>query len=251
MPMARKKTKIIFNVFPFVIVGIAILISAIFVSSFLQNSPYFKIKEIICSDKERLAKIEKIVVVKNKNIFSVNLNEVSKTIQERYPAISEISVTRGFPNKLIVTFKERIPFAKLNLLNKNFIIDNEAVIINKPENFDDSVLPTINGSAITFRDLRTGQKIKSKNLNLALFLLRYMNNSIKLKQFQVSYLDPSNLNKIYFTVNNSIQIMVKEEDFKEKLKILNSLFDQLAGEINNIKYIDLRFKDPIINYKKK
>lgn len=249
--MARKKTKTIFNSFPFILVGAAILIVAIAVTSFLKNSPYFDIDGILCYEQDKLAKIEKLLNVKDKNIFSVNLKEVSRVIQEKYPGIFEISVTRAFPNKLQVAFKERIPLAKLSLPNNNFIIDNEAVILRVPEDFDDSVLPVINGSYITFKDLKTGQKIKSKNLNVALSILEYIPDSGQLKEYKVTKLDTANVNKISFAVDNDIQIIVREEDFKEKIKILNSLFDQLGQEVNNIKYIDLRFKDPVINYKKK
>jgi len=227
------------------------LIVAIAVTSFLKNSPYFNIDGMFCSEQDKLSKIEKLLKVKGKNIFSVNLKEVSRVIQEKYPGIFEISVTRVFPNKLRVAFKERIPLAKLSLPNNNFVIDNEAVILKVPEDFDDSVLPVINGSFIAFKDLKTGQKIKSKNLNVALSILEYMSSPGQFKKYKVTELDTANVNKISFMVDSDIQIIVREEDFKEKLKILNSLFDQLSQKVNNIKYIDLRFKDPIINYKKK
>ncbi|MBM3249157.1 MAG: FtsQ-type POTRA domain-containing protein [Candidatus Omnitrophica bacterium] len=251
MRMARKKIKTIFNSIPFILVGAAILIVAIAVTSFLKNSPYFNIDGMFCSEQDKLSKIEKLLKVKGKNIFSVNLKEVSRVIQEKYPGIFEISVTRVFPNKLRVAFKERIPLAKLSLPNNNFVIDNEAVILKVPEDFDDSVLPVINGSFIAFKDLKTGQKIKSKNLNVALSILEYMSSPGQFKKYKVTELDTANVNKISFMVDSDIQIIVREEDFKEKLKILNSLFDQLSQKVNNIKYIDLRFKDPIINYKKK
>lgn len=251
MRMARKKTKIIFNAFPFVIAFVAILIIAILALGYLRNSSYFSVRGIICSDQEKLSSIEKIINVKNKNIFSLNLKEIANIIQEKYPGIFEISVTREFPNKLRIAFRERIPFAKLDFSNKDFYIDKEGVIVNLPENFDEGILPIINGSAITFKDLKIGQKIKSKNLNIALSLFKYMSSYEQLKRFKMARLDASNLNKISITLINDIQVMVREEDFREKLKILNSLFDQLSQEINNIKYIDLRFKDPVINYKKK
>lgn len=249
--MPRKKPKILFNVFPLMVALAAILMTVLLLANFLKNNAYFNVRGIICSDQDKLASIEKLINVKNKNVFALNLKEISGAIQKRYPGIFEISVTRSLPDKLRITFRERIPFARLDFLSRDFFIDNEAVTINLPENFDPSMLPVINGSALTFRDLKIGQRLKSKNLNIALSILKYISGYEQLKRFKVSRLDTSNLNKISIVLINNILVMVREEDFKDKLKILNSLFDQLGQEINNINYIDLRFNDPIINYKKK
>jgi cell division septal protein FtsQ len=242
--MVRKKIKIIFNFIPVVIIIIISLGLILFISNFLQNSVYFRIKQIICSDQNKIDEINKFLDIKNRNIFSVSPMQISKKLKEKFPEFAEIKVLREFPDSIIIKFIKRVPIAEFSSSGDYFVIDDEGIVLGYSDNFERSNLTTISGLDINFKNLKSGQRIKSRKLNVALSLLRQISNIVELRRFRLSQLDVSNLNKIYFFINNT-QILIRKEDFDEKLKILVTLLRQLP-ELDEINYIDLRFKDPVI-----
>ena len=43
-----------------------------------------------------------------------------------------------------------------------------------------------------------------------------------------------------------MEIKIGKSDFRERLKVLSTVFEQLGSDIDKFNYIDLRFEDPII-----
>ncbi|MFH1655105.1 MAG: cell division protein FtsQ/DivIB [Candidatus Omnitrophota bacterium] len=259
--MARRKIKIKnrvnhnrknrkpFRLAPYIIILTLCLSLSLGVLKFLKNSSYFDIKQIICSDIERQSELKRVLDLKEKNIFSLDLKAVSEKLQSEYPQAAQIVISRIFPDKLLIEFRERAPFAKFQLSNQDFVIDNEAVVLDCPRDYDRDRLTTLKGLNITFKDLKPGQKLRLKNVSLALDLLGLINRIPLLRQYKVQELDISNLNKISFIIHDEIVILTRKVDFNKKLNILVSLLRQLEPELEEISYIDLRFKDPVIKKK--
>ena len=234
---------------PFVIVFIMCLSFLIGIINFFKNSSYFDIREIICADKMKEQKINKFLELKGENIFSLDLATISEKLKGEYPETSEIIVSRIFPDILSVEFKERIPIARFKLSNQEFLIDQEAVVLGSLKSIERKDLPDLKGLNINFKDLKVGQKIRSRNLSFAIGLLREMNAVGLLNQYKILELDVSNLNKISFIMHNEIVVLTRRIDFSKKLDILISLLSRLEQELEEISYIDLRFRDPVIKKK--
>jgi len=245
----NRKNKRPFRLAPYVIILTLCLSLSVAVVKFLKNSSYFDIEQIICSDIERQSELKQILDLKEKNIFSLDLKAVSEKLQDEYPQAAQIVISRIFPDKLLVEFRERIPVAKFQLSNKDFFIDNGAVVLDHSKDYDKTQLTTLKGLNISFKDLKPGQKLRFKNVSLALDLLGRINKIPLLKQYKVQELDISNLNKISFVIHEEIVILTRKVDFNKKLNILISLLRQLESELDQINYIDLRFKDPVIKKK--
>jgi cell division septal protein FtsQ len=244
--MAKKKSKNFFWLAPIVLVLLVLIVLAVFAIKFLKSAYYFNIDSIICLEQDKQEKINKTLRLKNKNILSVDLREISRTLKQLYPEISQINVYRRLPNKILIEFKEPKPVAKFKLSRKWYLIDKEAVVISASEGYDKLDLIILDGLYISFKELKIGQKLKSKNISFALDLLAQLKDSLILNRYKIYRLDISNLNKITLVINDNIEILMKKEDFGRKLNILIPLLGQLEPEFSTIGYIDLRFKDPVI-----
>jgi len=87
----------------------------------VRGEKHLNIKEII--------KLSKLKLFKD-NLLRIDASEVSKRIL-RNPWIKEAKVEKDFPDKIIITIKERTPIALLNLKGNYFLIDIKGVLIAK------------------------------------------------------------------------------------------------------------------------
>jgi hypothetical protein len=50
-------------------------------------------------------------------------------------------------------------------------------------------------------------------------------------------------------VQEVLEVKIGQGDISDKMRVLGELFIQLKKDLSNIKYIDLRFKEPVIKFK--
>jgi cell division septal protein FtsQ len=61
--------------------------------------------------------------------------------------------------------------------------------------------------------------------------------------------DVDNLSKVSFNIGPMLQIILDKEDSARKLEMLVSLISQKKLDFREVKYIDLRFKEPVVGKK--
>ena len=89
---------------------------------FLFFSSFFQVKNIFISGAEKTSSDEiknfvqnklekKILFLKTKTIFLINLNQIKKEVLKNFPPVAEIEILRKFPNILNIILVERSPLA--------------------------------------------------------------------------------------------------------------------------------------------
>ena len=63
---------------------------------------------------------------------------------------------------------------------------------------------------------------------------------------KVETFEVSDDNRIGFFIPNGLEIKIGQDNIRDRINILSNLLIQLRDELGNIKYIDLRFKEPVI-----
>ncbi len=246
----NKKSKKI-NVFP---IALGIIVAAIlcFVSFkffiFIKGMDNFKVENISCLTEDYPALVNKIKSIKGRNIFSLDLDYLERRLINSFPGIYQVRLLREFPDEVIIDYKKRIPLAKLYYGNKYYFIDKEAVVLPYRENFSQGNLSIIRGIKIKPDKLKTGRAISGKNFRLALYLVSELNSVNEFFDFIPLTIDISNNNNIVFYLDK-VEIRIGLENQKERLGILRILLRQPDIDLGNIKYIDLRFKEPIVGKK--
>lgn len=212
------------------------------ISSFLFNSDYFKIKNILSNQ----AHIDFLSYLKEENIFKLNLKEIADQINKKYPSYRIVRLSKQLPDTVIIELKKRQPIAYLRLIHY-WGIDEEAVLIELKE-VPQSSLPVIYGLDAKLSNLKLGQRIQLTEVSQALEFIK----KIKSKKFLESY----NLKKIYVANLKDMKFFIDGleirigEDIDKGLKLLELLLPELKKDFPKIEYVDLRFKEPVVKYAK-
>lgn len=220
---------------------------AIFAS--LTTADYFAVKEIIIKSPYPA----KVDYLKGKNIFRVDLDKEANQLSSLYPDFKTIRLVRILPDKLYVDFIKRSPLAYVKLY-RYFCLDSEGVLFDLPQGKMDLVLPVVTGLDTKIFGVKAGRKYSTNELLVALSLLKEIKKNRYLTSYRVDKIDvsdPANTS-LYLSVSEDggpIEVKMGLGNVADKVNILASLIFQSSNDRFNIKYIDLRFKEPVIKLK--
>jgi len=218
---------------------------------FIRQSPYFKIKEIVSRDS---ISVEPLSYLKGKNTFSVQLRKESIYISQFFPEYKSVRLYRLLPNRLFVDFVKRTPVAQVKLY-RYFNIDDDGVFFygQAPQ---EVLLPQITGLETKIFGPKPGRKYNVKELLCALNIIKEINKNRRFKNYTVKRVDVANPASatIFIPISGAketLEVKLGADNIKDKVALLSSIILAAKKELANIKYIDLRFKDPVIKMRDK
>lgn len=245
-----------------IIILLAISLIMGYISKVLKTSDYFRVKEVILRESD----VSDLSYLKGKNIFSIDLKSESRDIIEAYSNYKKIRLVRVLPDRIFADFIRRVPVAFIKLY-RYFALDEDGVLFYVPGQPEEIKLPVILGLERKIVSPKLGQSYNNKELMLALSIVNEARKNRILKDYRIKRIDVTNI------VNTSILVLFPEEErsddlerkevrapeglevkfgddnIKEKISILAGLIIQGRSELANIKYIDLRFREPVIKLK--
>ncbi|MDP1853358.1 MAG: hypothetical protein Q8L26_04065 [Candidatus Omnitrophota bacterium] len=218
---------------------------------FLTASSYFDIKKIMIKGG---IKIDPLRYLLGENLLSIDLKSVEKKVFFDYPALERVEISRVLPDTLIIGIKARIPVAKLRL-RKPYFIDLGGAVLDLPFEETGAGFPEIVGLEHKFLN---PQGIKKEYLNIALTLITEYSKIDFSKDYPIKDINLSDLSQVFFTIGlNShkvastdkdtgiIKVIIGKDDIVKKIKTLAVLLSKIKSNLGSVKYIDLRFKDPV------
>lgn len=245
-----------------VVLGLIIFMALFFIIGrtvrTLKTLDYFKIKDIIVSKPEEGFNFSYLV---GRNIFNLDLEKESRYISELYPDYKKVRLIRILPNRLFVGFTERKPKAIVKLY-RYFFTDSDLVLFAVPRGLEETDLPVIVGLETKIFGAKSGKRYNIKELAEALNIIKELQLNNALKKYKIKRIDVASLaNTSFFLqlldypkglalgVPEALEVKMGQDDTSDKIRILGDLFNQLKNDLGNIKYIDLRFKEPVIKLK--
>ena len=212
---------------------------------FITSSPYFNINQINWSGHQRLSTEELISWVgplTGKNIFQLDLNEVSQKIAQ-HPWIKTASARRVFPQKLDIKLNERIPYARVQL-DKVYIMDNYGVLLG-PEQEKFSKLPLITG--ISSKGKQPGNNVVNAEIVNGLKTMHYINLLPIFKKNPIDTVRVSDRAKVTFiTQKKDTKVYMRPKMAQESFKNLMLVMDIIGEDKRDLSYIDLSFKNKVV-----
>lgn len=240
-PIPYKKIVLAFSVFA--IVGI--LAWAFY--ALYNNSSYFLVEEIIMVG----AKADSSVnyddldgMMKGKNIFKLDLNNIRNYMLDNYKELLNLRLRRAFPDSVIAIMTLRKPVAELHQ-NRYYPIDKDGVILSGVKDYPDNKLPIISGVR-TNLSRRVGHATDSKRAKKALLLLKKLDSSGILDEHTLVEIDVSSTRNAIFFLEDGLEIKIGREDYALRLENLKRILQGPKLKAADIRYIDLRFKEPVI-----
>ena len=255
--LPRKLTLILSAVF------LVISFSIGYTWNFLLHSRYFVVSEVVCPQSN----FSKLDYLKGRNIFSIDLKRESWKILLGCSDCSNVRISRVLPNRLFVSFLKRQPVALVKFY-KYFALDASGVLFLAPLNFPPQDLPVVYGLETKIFAPRSGLRYNTKEVRLALEIIKEFEANRLLKNFQLKKIelaDPDNA-RIFIllpapgwslpeaSASSSIEwagfeVKIGDSGIRNKITILGGLILQAKKDLMNIKYVDLRFKEPVIKLK--
>ncbi|MDP8264939.1 MAG: cell division protein FtsQ/DivIB [Candidatus Aceula lacicola] len=255
-PKRRKKQKFSFSFFgsPIIRYAVAFLFLAfiVFVSArkiywMFKDFSYFQVQKIISLSGENFKDQERFSYLKGKNIFEIDLVELQKQLKWAYPQAERIRALRRLPDAIAIDLIERTPAASVYINRVTVVVDSDGFVVSKT--LKNKRLPLISGIPNRAGNVLVGRAIPDKSLQTALLILKtFVKESIFL-DVHLKKINVGNLSKIYCYFSNGIEIIVDQDDIVKKVKSLKMIAGKANLEISNIRYIDLRFKEPVIKEK--
>jgi cell division septal protein FtsQ len=182
------------------------------------------------------------------NIFLVDLVSLKEKIEIMHPEFKEILVRRALPNRLLVQVKRRNPVMQVKS-DKFYLIDEEGVVLPSPKTFADDELPVVGQGAASINMAKHSQN-SSQGVNKALLLIKEMTLNKRLAKYKIKIIDITDQRNISFFIDiGNVEVKIGDTEFGKRLDTLAALLGQLGEDIGRVKYIDLRFEDPIVGPK--
>ncbi|MEI7998603.1 MAG: FtsQ-type POTRA domain-containing protein [Candidatus Omnitrophota bacterium] len=214
---------------------------------FLTESVMFNVKDVLVDQSISFIDSRPLKALKAQNIFSVDLGKLHRQISSRYPQISQLRVERQLPDTIKVLAKKRDILLQVQALNKYLAVDTEGVTMFYTT--EALSFPLVRGVSLNKDKIVMGTVSSIKELNLVVQLFKQLKSHPQSSRLKVVTVDVGNLSKIELMVLPNIQIIIDQEDLNAKLDRLEILFQNGKINWNLVKYIDVRFKEPIINEK--
>ncbi len=245
-----------------VIAGLIIFSTLFFIIGYLvknlKNSDYFKIKDIVSSRPQEGIDFSYFI---GRNIFALDLKNESGYISELYPVYRKIRLVRLLPDRLFVVFTPRQPLAYVKLY-RYFYVDSDLAVFEVPQELADEDLPVIVGLEKKILAVESGKQYNIKDLGLALNIIKEAKLNSALKNYKIKRIDVTNAVNTSFFIQRSgntrgraitgielLEVKIGQDSITDKTRVLADLLTQLENDLNDIKYIDLKFKEPVIKFK--
>lgn len=181
----------------------------------------------------------------NLSTWEIDLKKLNDNL-EKNPFLENIKVYRSFPDKLIISLKEKKPIALLNINNNFLTLDKTGLVLPSKSGAMYDV-PVISGD---FRgEINTGHRAGGKQLKFSLTIVNKIlavQPDLYNKISEIVVNDKQNL--IFYTSKNGIPVHMGKDNIEYKIQCLGEMLRKLKinGDFAKIKYIDLRYEDQII-----
>jgi len=186
--------------------------------------------------------------IKDTNIFLVDLNTLKEKLEASHSEYKDVVVRRLLPNKVIVQAGLRKAVAQIRS-DRYYFVDRDGVLLPDVKNFPEANLPIIIGMGVNLARVQASRikDFEKDNLGKALRLINEMQAIDELSGQTLKVVDITDPGNLTFSFEGTnVEIKIGNSDFRERLHVLTTLLDQLGPDINEFKYIDLRFEDPIV-----
>ncbi len=214
------------------------------------KAPYFDVQHVIMVGKEpassvNYADLERMML--DKNIFTLNLAQIRAHMLEKYPELLDLRLERTFPNSVAVVITLRKPIVQF-FKESYYPVDQDGIILSGAQNQPQKNLPIVHGVRLNLAKF-IGQKPESRRIQKALLLLKELKTSGLLRKHTLVEIDVSSLRNVIFFLEDGLEIKIGHDNFASRLANLYDILSDPKVKPADIRYIDLRFKEPVIGPK--
>ncbi len=214
----------------------------------LRNNEYFRIHSVTIDSSLEFVDQDDLKHLLGQNIFAVYLRTVQRDLSKKYPQASDLKVVRRFPNQVAVIAKQRFPFVQVPIDGKTVVLDDQGVVLSVDDK-EERKFPQIIGLQRHSREPVRGLPFDGPEMKTALAILKGFQAEKSLSSYRIESVHVENMSKVYFTLQDNPDVILDQDKIAHGMKVLSVVLSQGQLDISQVKYIDLRFNEPIIGKK--
>jgi len=234
----------VIRVIVFLFIGFVLFTGYVNTVEFLTSSPLFEVKDVMIDRSIQFIDLRSLKNLKGKNIFKIDIKRLERQISERYPYIAQLRVVRQLPDRILVLAKKREPLMQIYFKKKYLLLDTQGVALYYT--LQPADLPQVYGIPLERDWLFLGRTIRGPELNKVVDILNSFKASPYLGRWRIHAVQAGNLSKIDMLVGENMHVILDQDDTQDKIELLQMLISANKINLNQVKYIDLRFKEPVI-----
>lgn len=217
---------------------------------FYCRSPFFIVRDVVMMGREADTTVnynELEGMLTDRNIFNVDIRAIRDYMLNNYRELLDLRLMRAFPNSVIAYIILRKPIAQISH-GLYYPVDKDGVILSGAKDSPDGKLPIISGIR-TDVDRQVGNPTESTRVRAALLLLRELSSSGILDGHKLVEIDISSIRNPIFFLEDGLEVKIGSRDYAAKLENLKKILQDPKIRPTDIRYVDLRFKEPVIGPK--
>lgn len=226
----------------FLFIGFVLVFGYTKTYEFVTTSPLFSVKEVLVDTSIQFIDMPELKRLRGRNIFKVDILKLQARIRSQYPQISQLRVMRELPDRIKVLAKKREAIVQVNIKGKHLLIDGDAVAMYYAPQAQD--LPFVNG--VNVGKVVQGAPLASKPVKIVVAIIEKLKSQPHTSRIKLASIEAPSLSKIEIVSAAGPRIIVDQETYGPKLEILEMLLSQRKVDFRQIKYVDLRFSEPVL-----
>ncbi len=234
------------------VLGIALAVMALM--AFLRGvsrSSLFTIRSVMIAENIQPLELPELAKLKGQNLFSVDLSKLEARIHAKYPQLADLRVMRQFPDRIFVSAVKREPFARILMDGRSYVIDRNGYMVGPPVEGQES-FTVIKG--LKRQKIAAGDLIQDERVKLAVMIISFFHQDKRLAAVGLEAVSVDDLTRIVAEVGADeeveFQVFMDKDNIEARLKMLSEVLFRGGLDLKQIKYMDLRFGEPILGQKK-
>ena len=236
------------------ILGVALVALGISVHSFIFASEYFLVRDIEVVDRNPQKIDHSLARLRQApdNIFALDLHGIQRRLEQSYPEIQTVRVSRVLPNKLVLEVIHRRPVAQIELVSRAgesrvyYSVNEEGYVLALCGSEPRRNLPVITGVNMRPQEVEIGRCYERSPIETALALRRQLLARGIWQKYTVTRIDVTHPRSIVFVIDNRVEVRLGAADSDARLDQLTGILQSAALDRTQSTFVDLRFKDVII-----
>ena len=234
----------VIRIIVFLVIGFAFFTGTINAVDFLKSSPLFEVKDVMIDRSIGFIDLRALKDLKGTNIFKIDIKKIDRQIAQHYPYIAQLRVVRQLPDRILILAQKREPLMQIYFKKKYLLLDTQGVALYFT--LQPAVLPQVYGIPLERNWWLLGRSIRGQELSKVVEILNMFKKSTYLRRWNIHVVQAGNLSKIDLLVGENMHVILDQDDTQDKIELLQMLISSNKIDLNKVKYIDLRFKEPVI-----
>ena len=210
---------------------------------YAQHADAFRIAQVQFPPGSTLTLREPLI---GKSLWDIDLRDIAEELKSQQPWLKEVRVIRQLPSVIRIEMIPRVAIAQVRLAQW-YPVDAGGFIVPKPSIVPIEGLTRLVGFERASPPLKVGALNTEERLTTALRTLKALRRAPALSSHRLTEINVLDLQQLRFVIDEGMEVRCgTEEELGDQLERLRAALHVIAKRQMAVRYIDVRFKEPVV-----